>query len=214
MTPHPLVVVGMGHDGLVGLSGEARAHVAAARVLAGGRRHLGFFPEWIGEKVVIEGDLAAVVGRLRERYAAEKTVVLASGDPLFYGIGRRLLESFPREDLLFLPHLTSVQLAFARLKEPWDDARVVSLHGRPLDALRPVAEERAAKIAVLTDGKNTPAAIAGLLRRQGAAEDYALWVCENLGGADECLSRHLPAEMKEETFSPLNVVVLLRKRAV
>jgi precorrin-6Y C5,15-methyltransferase (decarboxylating) len=210
MTARPLVVVGIGDDGPAGLSAEARAHLAAAGVLAGGRRHLAFFPEWTGEKVVIEGDLSAVVARLRERYAAEKTVVLASGDPLFYGIGRLLLESFPRDDLLFLPHLSSVQLAFARLRETWDDARVVSLHGRPLEALRPAVEARAAKVALLTDATNHPAAVADFLRRHGAAEDYALWVCENLGGADERVSRHDPALMRDETFSPLNVVVLLR----
>jgi precorrin-6Y C5,15-methyltransferase (decarboxylating) len=211
MTAHPLVVVGIGHDGPAGLSAEARAHVAAARVLAGGRRHLGFFPEWPGEKVVIEGDLAAVVARLRERCATGKTVVLASGDPLFYGIGRLLLESFPRDDLLFLPHLSSVQLAFARLKETWHDACVVSLHGRPMEALRPAVEARAAKVALLTDATNHPAAVADFLRQNGAAADYALWVCENLGGADERVSRHVPALMREETFSPLNVVVLLRE---
>jgi precorrin-6Y C5,15-methyltransferase (decarboxylating) len=212
MTGPPVVVVGIGHDGPAGLSAEARAHVESARVLAGGRRHLAFFPDWPGETVVIEGDLAAVVARLRERRAAGKTVVLASGDPLFYGIGRLLLESFPRDDLLFLPHLSSVQLAFARLKETWHDARVVSLHGRPMEALRLAIEAREAKVALLTDAKNHPAAVADFLRRHGAAEDYALWVCENLGGSDERVSRHLPAEMRDETFSPLNVVVLLRDR--
>jgi precorrin-6Y C5,15-methyltransferase (decarboxylating) len=211
MTGHPMVVVGIGHDGPAGLSAEARAHVAAARVLAGGRRHLDFFPECDGEKIAIGADLAAVIGRLRERYAATKTVVLASGDPLFYGIGSVLLQSFPREDLMFLPQVSCVQLAFARLKETWHDAHVVSLHGRPLEALRPAVEAREAKIAVLTDGKNHPAAIADFLRRHGAAEDYALWVCENLGGPDERLSRHAPARLKEEAFSPLNVVVMLRE---
>ncbi len=211
MKGHPLVVVGIGHDGLAGLSAEGRAHVAAARVLAGGRRHLAFFPEWAGERVVIDGDLGTVVGRLRERYAAEKTVVLASGDPLFYGIGRVLLQAFPREDLVFLPHVSSVQLAFARVKETWHDARVVSLHGRPLEALRPTVVAREAKIAVLTDGQNTPAAVADFLRRHGAADDYALWVCENLGGPDERVSRHAPAGLADETFSPLNVIILLRE---
>jgi precorrin-6Y C5,15-methyltransferase (decarboxylating) len=213
MSGPALVVIGIGHDGPAGLSAEARAHLTAARVLAGGRRHLAFFPEWDGERIVIDGDLAAVVGRLRERYRRDRTVVLASGDPLFFGIGRVLLESFPREDLLFLPHVSSVQLAFARVKETWDDARVVSLHGRPLEALRPAVEARAAKVAVLTDGTNHPGAVADFLRRLGAAEDYALWVCENLGGADERVSRHAPAAMADETFSPLNVVLLLRERA-
>jgi precorrin-6Y C5,15-methyltransferase (decarboxylating) len=207
----PLVVVGIGRDGPAGLSPQARAHVSAARVLAGGRRHLDFFPNWEGEKLVLAGEgLAAFVGALKERYPRVKTVVLASGDPLFYGIGRALLEVIPKEDLLFLPHLSSVQLAFSRVKESWHDASVVSLHGRPPEALVEAIEARAAKIAVLTDARNHPAAIAELLRRHGAADEYSLWVCEDLGGPDERVSRHSPADLGQETFSPLNVVILLR----
>jgi precorrin-6Y C5,15-methyltransferase (decarboxylating) len=211
MSGHPLVVVGIGHDGPRGLTPEALGRVEAARVLAGGRRHLDFFPHWQGEKVILAGDVAAFVGTLRARYRREKTVVLASGDPLFYGIGRALLEAIPRGDLVFLPQVSSLQLAFARVKETWHDARVVSLHGRPPDALVAPVRRREPKIAVLTDARNHPAAIADLLRRQGAAEEYALWVCENLGGPDERISRHVPASLRDETFSPLNVVILLRE---
>lgn len=210
MSGQPLVVVGIGHDGPAGLSAEARGHVAAAEVLAGGRRHLDFFPTWAGTKIVIDADLEVVVGRLRECYGTRKTVVLASGDPLYYGIGAVLLRALPREDLVFLPQVSSVQLAFARVKETWHDAQVVSLHGRPLDDLRPALAARAAKIAVLTDGHNHPGAIADLLRLLGVADDYVLWVAENLGGSDERVSRHLPGRMRDEAFSPLNVVVLLR----
>jgi precorrin-6Y C5,15-methyltransferase (decarboxylating) len=212
MTGHPLIVIGIGHEGPAGLSAEARANIAAARLLAGGRRHLAFFPEWDGERIILEGDLEAVLDRLRQRYSRLPTVVLASGDPLFYGIGRLLLERIPREELVFLPQVSSVQLAFARIKETWHDARVVSLHGRLLEALRPALAAREPKIAVLTDGKNHPAAIAEYLRVQGAADDYVLWVCENLGGPDERVSRHVPAHMGQEEFSPLNVVVLLREK--
>src|SRR5579859_1142034 len=120
-----LVVAGIGHDGPAGLSPEAHAHIEAAQLLAGGRRHLDFFPHWPGEKLVLDGDVAAFVETVRTRYRQEKTVVLASGDPLFYGIGRLLLEAIPREDLVFLPQLSSVQLAFARIKATWHDARVV-----------------------------------------------------------------------------------------
>jgi precorrin-6Y C5,15-methyltransferase (decarboxylating) len=209
MSEHPLVVVGIGHDGATGLSREALGHVESAQVLAGGRRHLDFFPHSRAGKIVL-GDVGEFVELLRVRYRKEKTVVLASGDPLFYGIGRALLEAIPREDLIFLPQVSSVQLAFARIKETWHDARVVSLHGRPADALVAPILNREPKIAVLTDAKNHPAAIAEVLRRLGAAEEYALWVCENLGGPDERISQHDPVELSEETFSPLNVVVLLR----
>jgi len=210
MNGHTLVVIGIGHDGPAGLSPESRAHMESARVLAGGRRHLDFFPHWRGEKVVLSGDVAAFVGTLRERYQQAKTVILASGDPLFYGIGRALLEAIPREDLVFLPQVSSVQLAFARVKETWHDTQVISVHGRSTEALDVAIAARAPKIAVLTDARNHPAAIADLLRRRGAEGEYTLWVCENLGGPDERVSRHEPARMGDARFSPLNVVILLR----
>jgi precorrin-6Y C5,15-methyltransferase (decarboxylating) len=211
MTGHPLVVVGIGHDGPGGLSPEALAHVKAARVLAGGRRHLDFFPEGDAAKIVLGSDVEAFAAAVKDNYRKKKTVVLASGDPLFYGIGRALLDTIPREDLSFLPQVCSVQLAFARIKETWHDARVVSLHGRPLENLIDAIEAGETKIAVLADAVNAPCPIAGLLRRLGAAWVYVLWVCENLGGADEQVSRHDPASMSDQRFSPLNVVVLLRR---
>ena len=104
---------GIGHDGPIGLSLEARAHnIADAAILAGGRRQLDFFSEWKGHKIPLEGDVtAAFVAVVRQRYTQEKTVILASGDPLLYGIGRALLEAIPKEDLLVLSSVSSVQLA-------------------------------------------------------------------------------------------------------
>jgi precorrin-6Y C5,15-methyltransferase (decarboxylating) len=212
MTAGQLLVIGLGADGSAGLSAESRDHIAAARILAGGRRHLDLFPDWRGDRIVLEGNLEACLAHLRERYRREKTVVLASGDPLFYGIGRLLLRFFPREDLLFVPHLTSVQLAFARVKETWHDARVVSVHGRPLETLLPALDAREPKVAVLTDARNHPAAIAALLRAKGIASEYTMWVCEDLGRAGEDVTQHKPSEMREETFSSLNVVLLLRQQ--
>src|SRR5262249_38300751 len=141
---------------------------------------------------------------------AHKTVVLASGDPLYFGIGRTLLTVFAKEELLFLPHLSSVQLAFARLKEPWHDACVVSLHGRPLHTLLPALQRGEPRLAILTHTENDPAAIARLLCETDCAEQYVLWVCEDLGGASERLTQASPRHWHELRFSPLNVVVLLR----
>ena len=211
MNAAPLIVVGIGHDGPKGLLPATLRHVDAAAILAGGRRQLDFFPNWRGEKIALGSDVTAFIDALRQRYRQERTVVLASGDPLFYGIGRALLEVIPKEDLLFLPHLGSVQLAFARVKETWHDARVVSLHGRPTGEFVAAVDARVPKIAVLTDGTNHPAAIAGLLRQCGAGQDYTMWVCENLGGEDERISCHGPGTMSEETFAALNVVILLRQ---
>jgi precorrin-6Y C5,15-methyltransferase (decarboxylating) len=213
MTTEPLVVIGIGHDGPAGLSPDALAHIARAEVLAGGKRHLAFFPKWKGKKIVFTGDMISSVARLQKCAAQRKAVVLASGDPLFYGIGRLLLEAFPWEQLLFLPHLSSIQLAFARLKETWDDACIVSLHGRPLQALEPALHRRENKIAIFTDARNSPAAIGAFLCETGYVKEYpSAWVCENLGGPDERVSpwtaRELEAQI--ESFSPLNIVILSR----
>ena len=136
-------------------------------------------------------------------------MVLATGDPLFFGIGRVLLDAFPKEELLFLPHVSSVALAFARLKETCNDACVVSLHGRPLEMLVPALERGEPKIAIFTDARNHPAAIARLLCEKGLEKDYALWVCENLGGDQERITRWPPTDLASEVFASLNVVVLL-----
>lgn len=209
MSGEPIAVIGIGHDGPRGLSPAALVHIARAQVLAGGQRHLAFFPDWQGGQLVIGADLQSVIERLKVAYRQQKTVVLASGDPLFYGIGRLLLEAFSKDDLLFLPHVSSVQLAFASIKESWHDACVVSLHGRPMQALLPALQQRAAKIAVLTDTHNHPAALAQFLRTHGLA-DYTLWVCEELGGPGERITCWTPESIQLQTFSPLNVTILLR----
>jgi precorrin-6Y C5,15-methyltransferase (decarboxylating) len=211
MNGEPLVIVGIGQEGPVGLGPEARAFLAGAEVLAGGRRHLAFFPDFAGEKITMAGDLVAWIEKLRRRDRARKTVVLATGDPLFYGIGRVLLAAFPKEELRFVPHVGSVALAFARIKESWCDATVVSLHGRPLPDLLPALRKRKPKIAIFTDAANNPAAIARLLRDEGLGEDYDLWVCENLGSAQERVTRWSPTELLHNDFATLNLVVLLAK---
>jgi precorrin-6Y C5,15-methyltransferase (decarboxylating) len=213
MTTEPLVVIGIGHDGPAGLSPDALDHIARAEILAGGVRHLAYFPDWRGEKIVFDADLSQRIARLQECAARRKTVVLASGDPLFYGIGRLLLEAFPREQLLFLPQISSLQLAFARIKMTWDDACIVSLHGRPMQALIPALRRGENKIAVFTDARNTPAAIGAFLRETGcAAISPLVWVCENLNGPDERVTSWTPGELERETFSPLNIVIILRSR--
>lgn len=205
-----LVVIGMGHDGPSGLTPEARAQIAQAEVLAGGKRHLAFFPDWTGETIVIGAQPDRAVQQLKAIYAQKKTVVLASGDPLFYGIGRLLAEQLPVDALYFLPHVSSVQLAFARLKTSWHDAHIVSLHGRPMRALLPALHQRADKVALFTDGVNHPAAVAQWLIDH-YVEDYAIWVCEELGGCNERVTQWTPRTVLNQTFSPLNVTILWRE---
>jgi precorrin-6Y C5,15-methyltransferase (decarboxylating) len=164
------------------------------------------------------GELHPIVEQLRVRLATDPQqviVMLASGDPLFYGIGRLLLQAFAPEQLVFHPHLSAVQLACSRLKLPWQDACVISVHGRSLEELQTALRQGADKIIVLTDPVNTPLAIAQVLQHLDLSTCYQLWVCENLGGDNERILRLnlgvLPNQA--DSFAPLNVVVLVRQPA-
>jgi precorrin-6Y C5,15-methyltransferase (decarboxylating) len=207
-----ILVIGMGHDGPVGLAPELRRHIAAADVLAGGKRLLELCGEFRGETIPITADIPGLIEQLKEAKSRGKTiVVVATGDPLFYGVGANLLAAFERDELTFLPHVSSLQLAFARLKTSWHDARCVTLHGRPLESIRPAIVEGCAKIAILTDNKNQPAVIGDYVSSLGVGSEYDFWVCEELGGANERVTCWTAASIRGQTFSPLNVVVLLRK---
>ena len=124
---------------------------------------------------MVQDGLKAVVERIRGA-GERRVVVLASGDPLFYGIGAYLARQLGPETLSVIPHVSSVQLAFARCGESWQDAAVVSVHGRPL---RGLAQRVNAcdKVALLTDDVNTPAVIANYLLSFGMAE-YRAFVGE------------------------------------
>ncbi|HEY9904957.1 MAG TPA: precorrin-6y C5,15-methyltransferase (decarboxylating) subunit CbiE [Candidatus Sericytochromatia bacterium] len=210
----PVHVVGIGLEGAAGLTDTVRQLVQRATLLIGSDRHLGYFPYLPVPRLVL-GDFAQAIREIRAQLATGDTnnciVVLVSGDPLFFGLGRLLLEELPREQLTFHPHLSAVQLAFHRIKVPWQDARVISAHGRSLDELIQALQQGVEKIAVLTDKTNTPGAIACLLQGLDLPIDYQFWVCESLGGTEEqvrCLS--LDGVLNDQ-FAPLNIVVLLRQ---
>src|SRR5262245_58673587 len=152
-------VVGISAGGADSLPPLLRNRLEAADVLAGGARHLGYFPDFVGERLTIEPPLDAWIEQIAAALdAGRQVVVLASGDPLFYGIGSRLLERFGVEQVECHPQATSLQLAFARVGVPWEDAVWVSVHARPFDNLRKVLG-RHAKIGVLTDNCLTADAI-------------------------------------------------------
>ncbi|MDQ0338389.1 precorrin-6Y C5,15-methyltransferase (decarboxylating) [Caldalkalibacillus uzonensis] len=196
-------VIGIGDDGKQSLLPLYRRWIEESQVLVGGKRHLAFFPDYQGEKVEISGGLKDLARRLKEE--TRPTVVLASGDPLFYGIGGYLAKQMPVE---VYPSLSSLQLAFARMGESWQDAYIHSVHGRPMTGLAQRIDGRD-KVVLLTDVNNSPQAIAAYLIKFGMTE-YKAFVAENLGGEDERTGWYTLDEMVELHFSPLNVVVLKR----
>jgi precorrin-6Y C5,15-methyltransferase (decarboxylating) len=181
------------------------AAVPAADLIVGGRRHIEGLP---GRHLVIGGDLGPVLDGI----AAEpgRVCVLASGDPGFFGIVRALGERFGAGALDVRPAPSSVSLAFARLGLPWDDAVVVSAHGRPLRAAARRAAA-AAKAAVLTSPDSPPEALGKELLVLGAGHRRAV-VCSQLGTTQESRADTDLAGLAAGTWDPLSVVVLLDAR--
>ncbi|MFM7086452.1 MAG: precorrin-6y C5,15-methyltransferase (decarboxylating) subunit CbiE [Cyanobium sp.] len=155
--------------------------------------------------------LEAIDTPLREALnAGRPAVLLASGDPLWYGIGRLLLQRFPAEQLRFHPAPSSLQLAFARIGRPWQDAGWISLHGREPEPLAARLQQRPAALAVLTDPcRGGVAEVRSLLAASGLEAAYALWLCERLGHPDERVQRLAPRTPLPDDLDPLHLVLLI-----
>jgi precorrin-6Y C5,15-methyltransferase (decarboxylating) len=203
-----ITVVGM--DGSP-LSPQAEAALRSATLVVGGRRHLAALPTLAatrsgpgaGVRAVVLGELAPALDVLAAHDG--DAVVLASGDPGFFGIVRALRQRGLAT--VVLPAVSSVALAFARAGLPWDDALVVSAHGRDL---RPAVNVCRAhpKVAVLTGPGAGPAEIAAAL----AGWDRRLVVCEQLGSGDEQITECSPASAATHTWTDPNVVLVLADR--
>ena len=189
------------------LGRAARTALERAELVIGAAAHLAAFPNLRAEQHPYPSPMSGLWDVLRAN-AGRRIALLASGDPLFYGISSTLLRQLPLEHLVFHPNVSSIQAAFARLGRPWQQAQLVSLHGRPLASLRAVLRGHRL-YALLTDRENTPTAIARLLVETGFGES-ALWVAEDLGTASERLRSFQAAALVETDpeFSPLNVVLL------
>lgn len=214
--PPVIDVIGIGADGPVGLRTELRQRVHAAEFLAGGERHLTYFPESKAERFAIRDNLAELVAELELRAPRQRCVVLASGDPLFYGIGGFLHSRL--QNLRFEPAVSSMQLAFARFGLPWQDAALTSIHGRDLRAtLLPLLGRPL--IGIFTQDGQSPALVARFLGRYVDATDesvgYTAFIAENLGGPSERLTGPVNlASLLAQRFGPLNYLILKRQHDV
>ena len=200
-------VIGAGIEGQEGFSRRALEIVEHADILIGSAGQLALFPDFNGETLVIEDNLAPVVECLAAAKGA--AVVLASGDPLFFGIGRYLLRNLPDAELEFVPNVSSVQYAFSKIREPWDDAVFVSAKGRGMKGTvdQVVAHD---KIAILTDAVNTPSAIATELIERGR-DGYTAYLCENLGTPEEAITHTDLKTLPDLPAAPLNVLILIKE---
>jgi precorrin-6Y C5,15-methyltransferase (decarboxylating) len=198
-----VVGIGLGPDDL---TESHRRAIQAAEVLVGGKRQLAMFAGQTEATWTLGANPRATLEEVKKEAAGKGVVILASGDPLFFGIGQRALEVFGSENVTFLPNVTALQKTFARLKLPWNQARTVSVHGRKATDL--FAElGHAGAIAIYTDPENTPNLLAKFLREYGMA-NRKVAVVEDIGSEQErCLETDL-AGAEGMQFSPLNVMVL------
>ncbi|MGN6636992.1 MAG: precorrin-6y C5,15-methyltransferase (decarboxylating) subunit CbiE, partial [Oryzihumus sp.] len=207
-----VAVVGIGADGWAGLASPARELVRGAGVVLGGPRQLDLLPAEVrARRVAWPSPLRPAVAGLLAEHRAAGLVVLASGDPMWFGIGRALVEELGGEGVHVLPHPSSVSLACARLGWPVEDTTVVSTVARPVSA---VARELydGVRLLVLSADASTPAAVADLLRDNGFGASR-LVVLEQLGSADERRVEGVAATWAAEPGAALNVVAVHCRRS-
>ena len=204
-------IVGIGDDGVEGMTAQARRLVEDAEVLIGPDACGGLLPAAIRDRLEAAASLDELVERI-EAAAGRRTVVLTSGDPLFYGTARYVCGKLGKDRFEVVPHVSSMQLAFARVKESWEEAFLANLAGQSIE--RVIDRVRTSETAGLfTSEQWPPAAVARALLEQGI-DSFQAYVCENLGSPDERVTQGSLADIAREVFGPLNVMILVRRAKV
>lgn len=200
-----LTIVGLGEDGLEGLSLAARQRIAQARLVVGGLRHLQLIGETAGERLAWPSPLQEAFPKILAR-RGEPVVVLASGDPFFFGVGSLLAQIVPPAEILCLPQPSAFSLAASRLGWALQDCALVTLHGRALEKIIPHLQPGAHVLALSWDG-DTPVKLSALLRDRGLGASQ-LTVCEAMGGSRELLRTATANSFDIAGIDPLNTIAL------
>lgn len=204
-------IIGIGEDGLDGVTEAARRLVNEAELLIGEAHCLSLVPDASGERVTVGANLDDVASRLADN-GGRSTVVLAVGDPLFYGVARYLCDKLGKERFEVVPHVSSMQLAFARVKESWEEAFLTNLAGHGVEAV--LTQIRAAeKVGLFTSEASPPNLVAKALIDNGL-DNFTAYVCENLGSPDERVTQGELADLADQEFGALNVMILVHKPSV
>ena len=146
------------------------------------------------------------------KFIENDVILISRGDPLWYGIGRILLNNFSKEELLFYPGKTSLQLAFSKLKKSWQNVKAVSIHGRETNELIKLLKLKEEGIAILTDPKNNNLElIRQNLKELDLQNFYEFWLCEEIGSENERIRLISNHENLPQGISDINIVILLKK---
>lgn len=201
-------IIGIGDDGADGITSRAKTLIDEAQLLIGPPFILKLFDGQSSECWDAGDDIEALANRLNSA-EHQKVVILTPGDPLFYGTARYLCDRLGKDRFEVLPHVSTMQLAFARVKETWNEAYLTNLATHSLTHV--ISKIRnAERVGVFTASHATPADLANALLDAGI-DYFTAYVCENLGAPDERVTSGELSEFTEIKFGELNVMILVRK---
>lgn len=203
----PITVIGIGEDGLDGLTAPACRAVQTAQVLAGGARHLKLVPDFTGPRVDWSDGIEAGLDAIAEHVHAGRNVcVLASGDPLYFGVGKNLVARFGAINVRIMPTPGAVSLACAAMGWSHPDVTVITLHGRPLETLN-LHLAPGQRIVALTHDGATPNDVAKLLCAQGYGPSH-ITVLERLGGPHQARIDATAQSWNKAQYDHLNTLAV------
>ena len=201
-----LSIVGIGEDGLLGLSPAARSLVSQAQVIVGGDRHLGMLPiDDKHDKLAWTSPIDASVEEIVRR-RGQSVCVLASGDPMCYGIGVTLTRRLPVSEMTIIPAPSAFSLACARLGWSLTEVETLSLNGRPPSLLQSYIYA-GARLLILSEGKFTPALVAQMLTQRGFGRSQ-ITVLERMGGDQERIIEGTASSWAEIELANLNTIAV------
>ncbi len=201
-----LSIIGLGEDGVDALSPAARSLLAQATLVVGGARHLSIVGEIKAERLAWPSPVTDALPRILAQ-RGEPTVVLASGDPFFFGVGDLLSRHVAQGELFCIPSPSAFSLAAARLGWSQQDCALVSLHGRAFERITPYLQPRARIIALSWD-ERTPARLAEHLAAHGMGASRLI-VLERLGGPHERIREARADSFALEDVAALNTVAIV-----
>jgi precorrin-6Y C5,15-methyltransferase (decarboxylating) len=202
-------VISLGCDSLTALTPQAIEAIQNAEVILGGEHHFDEIEsiKTNAEEVFFPSPFSELAKKIIQ-YKSSRLCVLASGDALFFGVGSWLVRNIGSRHLNFHPNISSIQACFHAIGMPWQDAKIVSLHGRPLSALRRYLVNHGL-LAILTDNSSNPITIANELNQQGFG-DSIVWVCEAMGSSSQQVSKFKASVLAvvSQSFQALNVCIV------
>jgi len=201
-----LSIIGIGEDGVAGLSPVAQQLVAAAELVVGGKRHLGLADSLIrGRRLDWPSPIRDILPEI-EKHRGRPVAVLASGDPFHYGVGDLLLTIVSSEEMFCLPQPSAFSLAAARLGWSQQEVSIVSLHGRALEGIVRYLQSGARILALAWD-RETPRKLAQLMAARGMGESKMV-VLENMAGPHERVRAATASNFDLDEVAPLNTIAV------